>query len=94
MYRDSLFVGIGVLCRNLYRLELSVLPYVSAIFYANIISSTKRLRLNEKSSTLWHKCFGHISKQRMKRLIKDEIILDLDFSNFDIRRGGKIGPTR
>ena len=26
---------------------------------------------------------GHISRQRMKRLIKDEILPDLDFSDFD-----------
>ena len=52
-------------------------------FSVNTISSTKRLRLNEKSSILWHKRLGYISKQRMERLIKDEILRDLDFSDFD-----------
>ena len=52
-------------------------------FMLNTVSSTKRLRLNEKSSTLWHKCLGHISKQIIERLIKDEILLDLDFLDFD-----------
>ena len=46
-------------------------------------SSSKRLRLNEKSSTLWHKRLGHISRQRMEKLIKDEILSDLDFLDFD-----------
>ena len=46
-------------------------------------SSSKRFRLNKKSSTLWHKRLGHISRQRMKRLIRYEILPDLDFSNFD-----------
>ena len=32
---------------------------------------------------LWHKHLGHISRQRMERLIKDEIFPNLDFSNFD-----------
>ena len=76
-------IGIGVLCESLYRLELSVLSFVSATLIINTASSSKRLRLNEKSSTLWHKRLGHISRQRMERLIKYEIISDLDFSNFD-----------
>ena len=42
------------------------------------------MRLNEKSFTLWHKRLGHISRQRIERLIKDEILPDLDFSDFDI----------
>ena len=41
------------------------------------------MRLNEKSSTIWHKRLGLISRQRMKRLIKDEILPNLHFSNFD-----------
>ena len=76
-------IGIGVLCGSLYILELSALPSVSATLTVNTSSSSKRLRLNEKSSTLWHKLFGHISRQRIERLIKNEIFSDLDFSDFD-----------
>ena len=32
LYRDSLLIGTGVLCGNLYRLELSTLLYVFATF--------------------------------------------------------------
>ena len=39
--------------------------------------------MDEKSSILWHKRLGHISRQRRERLIKDEILPDLDFSYFD-----------
>ena len=49
----------------------------------NIVSSIKCLRLNEKSYILWHKRLGHIFRHRMERLIKDEILPDLDFSDFD-----------
>ena len=66
-----------VICGNLYRLELYNFLSFSPI--ANTFSSTKRLRMNEKSSILWHKRLGHISKQGMERLIKDEILPDLDF---------------
>ena len=83
LYRYSLLIDTGVLCGSLYRLELSALPYVFSTLIVNIASSSKRLRLSEKSSTLWHKHLGHISKQRMKRLIKDEILPDLDFLDFD-----------
>ena len=76
-------IGNGTFCGNLYRLELYSLLYVSPA--VNTISSTECLRLNEKSSILCHKHLGHISKQRMERLIKDEILLDLDFSNFYTR---------
>ena len=83
LYRDLLLIGTKVLYGSLYRLELSALPFVSATLTVNTTSSSKCLRLNEKSSTLWNKRLGHISKQRMKRLIKYEILPDLDFSYFD-----------
>ena len=75
-------ICIGVLCGNLYKLELSILPYVYATLFINTVSSTKRLRFNEKSYSLWHKRLGHISRQIMERLIKDEILPNPDFSNF------------
>ena len=80
LYRDSLLFDNGTLCGNLYKLELYSLIYFSLI--VNTVSSTKHLRLNEKSYILCHKCLGHISKQKMKRLIKDEILPALDFSVF------------
>ena len=43
----------------------------------------KRSKVNENSSMLWHKCLGHISRERMQRLIKEGILHDLDFSDFD-----------
>ena len=76
-------IGNGILYGSLYRLELSTLPSISTTFSINAACSSKCLRLNEKSSTLWHKRLGHISRQRMERLIKDEIISNLDFSYFD-----------
>jgi len=33
---------------------------------------------------LWHKCLGHIFKQRMERLIKKEILPNLDFMDLNI----------
>ena len=44
--------------------------------------SKKRNRVNENSSILWHKQLGHISRERMECLIKDEILTSLNFSDF------------
>ena len=41
----------------------------------------KRKRGNETSSKLWHSRLGHISKGRMKRLIREEILHPFDFSD-------------
>ena len=62
LYQDSLLIRTRVLCRNLYRLELFALSSVLATLIVNIASSYKRLRFNEKSSILWHKRLGHISR--------------------------------
>ena len=41
-------------------------------------------KLNENSATLWHKRLGHISKQRIQRLVLDEILDPLDLSDFEV----------
>ena len=76
-------IGTEVLCGSLYRFELSALPYVSVTLTVNTANSSKRLRLNEKSSILCYKRLSHIYRQRMERLIKEEILPNLDFSDFD-----------
>jgi len=45
---------------------------------------TKLSLVNERSSFLWHKRLGHISRERMEILIKNEILLDLDFTDLNI----------
>ena len=42
---------------------------------------TKRSLINENFSNLWHKRLGHISRKRLKRLVKDGILPNLDFSD-------------
>ena len=79
----TLLIGTIVLCRSLYILDLSVSPSVSTTLTVNTTNSSKRLRLNKKSFTRWYKRLGHISRQRIERLIKDEILSDIDFSYFD-----------
>ena len=40
--------------------------------------------MNENSVTLWHKRLGHISKQRIQRLVSDEILDPLDLSDYEV----------
>jgi len=40
----------------------------------------KHSLVNECSVFLWHKRLGHISKERMERLVKNEILPSLDFT--------------
>jgi len=40
--------------------------------------------VNECSAFLWHKRLGHISKERMERLVKYEILPSLDFTDLNV----------
>ena len=70
------------------------MPFVFSTLFVNIVSSMKHLRLNDKSSILLHKRLGHISKQRIVRLIKDGILPNLDFSYLDTCEGKLIAKIR
>ena len=39
---------------------------------------------NENSAYLWHKRLGHISKERLQRLVKNEILPNLDFTDLSL----------
>ena len=56
LYRDSILIKNEILCGNLYKLDLVDMPLLtSSSSSLNIIATTKRSRLNEKSSISWHK---------------------------------------
>jgi len=75
---NSINVGLAVRQGKLYMLSLDD---DSVMNVSNV--SNKRKRFNETSSKLWHCRLGHISRGRMERLIKDEILDKLDFSDSD-----------
>ena len=48
---------------------------------------SKRKRCDsETSAKLWHCCLGHISRGRIERLIKENILHPLDFSDVELHR--------
>ena len=67
------------------------------------MNQNKRKQDQETSSMLWHQRLGHISRDRMTRLVKDEVLPHLDFSDFKkcvecikgkMTKGNKKGATR
>jgi len=76
VYFNSIIVGSGVLYDGLYMLNLNDM-------FVNSVIGHKRSRIDENSSMLWHRRLGHISRPWIERLIKEGILHDLDFSDFD-----------
>ncbi|CAH9087614.1 unnamed protein product, partial [Cuscuta europaea] len=65
---------------NLYMLE-------TITSYNNVLNidtrGTKRKVDNAQSGFLWHKRLGHISKNRVERLVSDGTLNSIDFSDFN-----------
>ncbi|KAL6322358.1 hypothetical protein AAG906_007911 [Vitis piasezkii] len=82
IFCNSVLIGNGVLFGNLYSLSLhhGLLCDSSSV---NSVVGCKRARMNLSSSMLWHKHLGHISRQRLERLVKDGVLSNLDFSDFE-----------
>jgi hypothetical protein len=77
---DSNVVGYGFLNDNLYMLDIEC-PYNNIM---QIESHGTKRKLNNNSATLWHKRLGHISKQRIQRLMSEGILESLDLSDFQV----------
>ena len=80
---NSNVIGTGslVIYDNLYLLD-TVASYNETL---NVESrGTKRKINNENSGTLWHKRLGHISRNRVERLVSDGILDSIDFTDFNV----------
>ena len=49
----------------------------------HVHASIKRCVMNEDSSMLWHRRLGHISIDRIKRLVNDGVLSTLNFTDFE-----------
>ena len=83
MFKNSSFVGSGSLCDGLYKLNLNS-RFTESLLTLHHNVGTKCNLVNESSSYLWHRRLGHISKERMKRLVKDGILPNLDYTDLDV----------
>ncbi|XP_042983318.1 uncharacterized protein LOC122312714 [Carya illinoinensis] len=77
---NKILVGSGTLVDNLFKLDIH--PDFEENYLSLHSVGIKRNFLNEKSSLLWHKRLGHISIERMRRLVKEGVLQDLDFTDF------------
>lgn len=75
MFKHNYFIGSGVLCDGLCKLKLDNL-FAETLLTLHHNIGTKRGQVDESSAYLWHKCLGHISKERIQRLVKNEIFPD------------------
>ena len=80
LFHNSILVGTASKIDNLYRID-SIASY-NEIMHTNV-QGTKR-KLNENSATLWHKRLGHVSKERIQRLVADGILDTLDLTDLQV----------
>ncbi|KAD6120226.1 hypothetical protein E3N88_11497 [Mikania micrantha] len=81
---NSQVFGTGLLDGGLYKLELDD-DFSRSLLSYNInenSTKTKRKRDLETSSMLWHQRLSHISRDRLSRLVKDEVLPSFDFTDF------------
>ena len=76
---NSSIVGECLLRDGLYQLDLNS----DAIAFHVDNEGTKRALMKENSYSLWHKRLGHISQERIERLIKSQILPQLVYDNIE-----------
>ncbi|WKA02171.1 hypothetical protein VitviT2T_020389 [Vitis vinifera] len=73
-------VGNGILSDGLYCIFLQNDTAYNSL---HVQTGIKRCVVKEDSSTLWHRRLGHISIDRIKRLVNDGVLSTLDFTDFE-----------
>ncbi|RZC25854.1 40S ribosomal protein S17-4 [Glycine soja] len=73
-------IGCGQLVDGLYSIELKSDATYNSM---HVSVGLKQCIVNEESSMLWHWRLGHISIERIKRLVKEGVLSTLDFANFE-----------
>jgi len=83
LFKRTFMIGSGTLYDDLYKLNLDNL-YVATLMTLHHNVGTKRSLVDERSTYLWYKRLRHISKERMQRLVKNEILPDLYFTDLNV----------
>ncbi|RVW27457.1 Retrovirus-related Pol polyprotein from transposon TNT 1-94 [Vitis vinifera] len=73
-------VGNGILSDGLYCIFLQNDIAHNSL---HVQTGIKRCVVKEDSSTLWHRRLGHISIDKIKRLVNDGVLSTLDFTDFE-----------
>uniref|UniRef100_A0A2N9I4A8 Retrovirus-related Pol polyprotein from transposon TNT 1-94 n=1 Tax=Fagus sylvatica TaxID=28930 RepID=A0A2N9I4A8_FAGSY len=80
LFYKSDYVGNGTLSDGLYCINLQNNATYDSM---HVHTGTKRCVINEDSSKLWHRRLGHISIERIKRLVNEGVLNTLDFTDFE-----------
>ncbi|XP_052734083.1 uncharacterized protein LOC128196632 [Vigna angularis] len=80
LLNKSKVIGFGELCDGLYFIKLQNNAAYSSM---HVSAGLKRCVMNEDSSVLWHRRLGHISIERIKRLVNEGVLSTLDFTDFE-----------
>ena len=83
IFSNLVLIGNAILFSFLYSLSLHHGPLCDSSSVNSVIGC-KRVRMNLSSSMLWHKHLGHISRQRLERLVRDDMLSNIDFSDFEL----------
>ena len=70
MILNFVTVGSGILCDGLYKISLNH-EFAQALITLHSNVGSKRGLINENSSILWHRRLGHISRERIEKLVKE-----------------------
>jgi len=83
LYKTTCLIGFGTLYDGLYKLNLDNL-YTETLMISHHNVGSKHSLVDECPTFLWHKRLGHISKEMMQRLVKNEILPNLDFTDLNV----------
>ena len=82
LFNRNCIIGSGTLYDDLYKLNLDNL-YTETLMTLHHNVGTKRNLVDEQYAYLCHKCLGHISKERTRILVKNEILPNLNFTDLN-----------
>ena len=95
--KNDSFIGSGIHMDGLYKLKLDV-NFSASLMCVHQNIGIKCSMENENSPYLWHKRLGHISKERLQRLVKNEILPNPEFTDLglcvDCIKGKQTNITR
>ncbi|RDX89622.1 hypothetical protein CR513_28631, partial [Mucuna pruriens] len=83
LFKDMYYYGFDTLIDGLYCFNVDV-RFMESLFNVECVVGSKRNMHDDSSTYLWHQRLGHISKERIMRLMKIEILPQLDFGDWDI----------
>ena len=76
----SKVIGYGTLYDGLFHIQLqNDVTYNSM----HVTTGLKRCVVNKESFMLWHRRLGHISIEKMKKLVNEGVLNTLDFADFE-----------